>query len=289
MRVLRGTGHGRRGTQLFAVAAVVLLALFATAIVAGAQHSATSLVRFLYSVDPGPALTSPDTHWQARLLNEGYGVTGDWTRVEVRPLGSAGWREVGDTYGWDATLGWAAANTLLVRDQGSRHTIDVPPAYRQAAPGTGARLAAVLFRPASAGLAPLTGAAILAVGLLCVFAIPARLDRIAAKRLVTEVLDCLRGGDAWAAAALTCTDEPTLRDRATRLEQTLRESELASLCRANHRSRVSVLSRLRRRDRQRVAYAVAVQFLQEDEHEAIRRDLVAVCTDVGWRLELSPD
>jgi hypothetical protein len=289
IEIPRRAGRRRRWYQLLATVAVVCLALFASEIVAGVQHSATSLVWFLYSVDPGPALASPGSHWQARRLDEGYGVTGSWTKVEVSPVGSAGWREVGGSYSWDATLRWATATTLLVNDEGTRHTIDVPPAYRQAAPGIGDRLSAALYKPASAGLAPLTGIAILAVGLLCVFAIPASLDRIAVKRLAREVLDCLRGGDTWAAVALTWTDEPALRAHATQLAQTLRESELARLCRSHHRSRVSVLSRLRRGSAHGVAYVVSVQFPQEAEHAATRRDLVVVSTDAGWRLRLSAE
>ena len=87
----------RRLSQLLAALAVVALALFASEIVAGAQHSAASLVWFLYRVDPGPALTSPGSHWQARRLDEGYGVTGSWTRVEVRPVAALAWHEVGGT------------------------------------------------------------------------------------------------------------------------------------------------------------------------------------------------
>ena len=76
---------------------VALVAAVACVTVNSLQHSASSALWLIYSVDPGSTLTSPDGHWQARLLDESAGLAPDdeWNKVQVRPTGTSGWREVG--------------------------------------------------------------------------------------------------------------------------------------------------------------------------------------------------
>ena len=186
--------RGRLTGQLVAAAVVVLVAALACVTVNGLQHTASSALWGFYSVDPGDTLASPDGHWQARLLDEGFLLDDEWNKVQVRLTGTSDWREVGGTYDWDASMHWSGSTQLLVADEGSRYAVDVAPAYRRAAPSLVARIASPLISPFLRGTGQIVGLAILIVGLLCVFTIPPWTDRIAAKKLVNEVLTCLREG-----------------------------------------------------------------------------------------------
>ncbi len=248
--------------QVVAAAIVVLVAAVTCVTVNVLRHEASSALWGIYSVDPGRTLISPDGHWQARLLDEGFLLDDEWNKVQVRPSGTAAWREVGSSYDWDASMRWSGSARLVVSDEGSRYAIAVVPAYRRAAPSLLARIASPLIAPFLRGIGQIVGLVILIVGLLSVFAIPPWTDRIAARKLVNEVLTCLREGDTWAATSLVCSDDPAFRAQATRLEQSLRISKLAQLSRSR-RTRAHILTRVSPQSNERTAYGVDAQFLTE--------------------------